>query len=116
MPSPQILATGVIYQATADQNPCLFGEVFTTDGRIAALNLTLLTDDKQFFAHYNPSVTMKRSFFEAHPEIAEVTAPVTAAITNEVITELNKQVDVDGLDPSVVARDWMVSRGFVTAG
>jgi osmoprotectant transport system substrate-binding protein len=61
-----------------------------------------------------PSVTMKRAFFEANPEIAEVTAPVTAALTNDVIIELNKQVDVDGKDPSVVARDWMVARGFVT--
>lgn len=110
-----ILQVGIIYQATADGTQCDFGEVFTTDGRIAALNLTVLTDDKQFFAHYNPSVTMKREFFDAHPEIADVTAPVTAALTNDVIIELNKQVDVDGRDPSVVARDWMVSEGFVTA-
>uniref|UniRef100_A0A5Q5BJP1 Substrate-binding region of ABC-type glycine betaine transport system n=2 Tax=unclassified Mycobacterium TaxID=2642494 RepID=A0A5Q5BJP1_MYCSS len=110
-----ILQVGIIYQATADGRQCDFGEVFTTDGRIAALDLTVLTDDKQFFAHYNPSVTMKRSFFEAHPEIAEVTAPVTAALTNEAIIEMNKQVDVEGRDPAVVARDWMVAEGFVTA-
>jgi osmoprotectant transport system substrate-binding protein len=109
-----ILQVGIIYQATADGTQCDFGEVFTTDGRIAALDLTVLTDDKQFFAHYNPSVTMKKSFFDAHPEIAEVTAPVTAALTNDVIIELNKEVDVDGRDPSVVARDWMVSKGFIT--
>ena len=109
-----ILQVGIIYQATADGTQCDFGEVFTTDGRIAALDLTVLTDDKQFFAHYNPSVTMKREFFDAHPEIAEVTAPVTAALTNDAIIELNKQVDVEGRDPSVVARDWMVSQGFVT--
>lgn len=111
-----ILQVGIIYQATADGNQCDFGEVFTTDGRIAALDLVVLTDDRQFFAHYNPSVTMKKQFFDAHPEIAEVTAPVTAALTNEVIIELNKQVDVEGRDPSVVARDWMVARGFITAG
>ncbi len=110
----QILDTGLIYTETS-KGKCDFGEVFTTDGRIAALDLTVLTDDKQFFAHYNPSVTMKKEFFDAHPEIAEVTAPVTAALTNEVIIELNKQVDVEGRDPSVVARDWMVSQGFVTA-
>ncbi|PRC43051.1 glycine/betaine ABC transporter substrate-binding protein [Mycobacterium sp. ITM-2017-0098] len=110
-----ILQVGIIYQATADGTQCDFGEVFTTDGRIAALDLTVLTDDKQFFAHYNPSVTMKKEFFDAHPEIAEVTAPVTAALTNDAIIELNKQVDVEGRDPSVVARDWMVSQGFVTA-
>lgn len=110
-----VLQVGIIYQATADGSQCDFGEVFTTDGRIAALDLVVLTDDKQFFAHYNPSVTMKRAFFEAHPQIAEVTAPVTAALTNEVIIELNKQVDVEGRDPAEVARDWMVARGFVTA-
>ena len=44
-----------------------------------------------------------------------MTAPVTAALTNEAVIELNKQVDVDGKDPSVVARDWMVAQGFVTA-
>ena len=43
-------------------------------------------------------------------------APVTAALTNEAITDMNKQVDVEGRDPSVVARDWMVEQGFVTAG
>lgn len=110
-----VLQVGIIYQATADGSQCDFGEVFTTDGRIAALDLVVLTDDKQFFAHYNPSVTMKRAFFEAHPQIAEVTAPVTAALTNDAIIELNKQVDVEGRDPAEVARDWMVARGFVTA-
>jgi osmoprotectant transport system substrate-binding protein len=110
-----ILQVGIIYQATADGNQCDFGEVFTTDGRIAALDLVVLEDDKQFFAHYNPSVTMTRQFFDAHPEIAEVTAPVTAALTNDAIIEMNKQVDVEGRDPAVVARDWMVAEGFVTA-
>jgi osmoprotectant transport system substrate-binding protein len=109
-----VLQVGIIYQATADGDQCDFGEVFTTDGRIAALDLVVLTDDKQFFAHYNPSVTMKREFFDAHPEIAEVTAPVTAALTNDAIIEMNKQVDVEGRDPAVVARDWMLAEGFVT--
>lgn len=109
-----VLQVGIIYQATADADQCDFGEVFTTDGRIAALDLVVLEDDKQFFAHYNPSVTMKREFFEAHPEIAEVTAPVTAALTNDAIIEMNKQVDVEGRDPAVVARDWMLAEGFVT--
>jgi osmoprotectant transport system substrate-binding protein len=110
-----VLQVGIIYQATADATQCDFGEVFTTDGRIAALDLVSLTDDKQFFAHYNPSVTMKSAFFDAHHEIADVTAPVTAALTNDAIIEMNKQVDVEGRDPAVVARDWMVSKGFVTA-
>ena len=33
-----VLQVGIIYQATADGDQCDFGEVFTTDGRIAASN------------------------------------------------------------------------------
>ncbi|WP_280429079.1 glycine betaine ABC transporter substrate-binding protein, partial [Nocardia brasiliensis] len=36
-------------------------------------------------------------------------------LTNEAITELNRQVDVEGREPAEVARDWMVAQGFVTA-
>ncbi|RZK69884.1 MAG: glycine betaine ABC transporter substrate-binding protein, partial [Rhodococcus sp. (in: high G+C Gram-positive bacteria)] len=53
----QILQTGIIYQATADGTQCKFGEVFTTDGRIIALDLVLLEDDRQFFPKYNPAIT-----------------------------------------------------------
>lgn len=50
MPSKNVktLATGAIYAAT-DQGACNFGEIFTTDGRIKALNLKVLTDDRTFF-------------------------------------------------------------------
>jgi osmoprotectant transport system substrate-binding protein len=37
-------------------------------------------------------------------------------LTDEVMTELNRQVDVEGNEPAEVARDWMVSEGFVTMG
>ncbi|EID77238.1 MULTISPECIES: glycine betaine ABC transporter substrate-binding protein [Rhodococcus] len=110
----QILQTGIIYQATADGTQCKFGEVFTTDGRIIALDLVLLEDDRQFFPKYNPAITMRKDFAEAHPQVAEVMAPISAALTNEEITELNRRVDVEGEEPADVAQDWMVEKGFVT--
>ena len=110
----QILQTGIIYQATADGTQCKFGEVFTTDGRIIALDLVLLEDDRQFFPKYNPAITMRKDFAEAHPQVAEVMAPISAALTNEEITDLNRRVDVEGEDPADVARDWLVQKGFVT--
>ncbi|MFZ2174063.1 MAG: glycine betaine ABC transporter substrate-binding protein [Rhodococcus sp. (in: high G+C Gram-positive bacteria)] len=109
-----ILQTGIIYQATADGNQCKFGEVFTTDGRIIALDLVLLEDDRQFFPKYNPAITMRKDFADAHPQIAGVIAPISNALTNREITELNRQVDVDGREPADVARAWMVEQGFVT--
>jgi osmoprotectant transport system substrate-binding protein len=44
----KIMATGAIYAAT-DKGACNFGEIFTTDGRIKALNLLVLKDDNHFF-------------------------------------------------------------------
>ena len=112
----EILQTGIIYQATADGNPCKFGEVFTTDGRIIALDLVLLEDDRSFFPKYNPALIMRKDFADAHPQVTDVMAPISAMLTDEVMTELNRQVDVEGNEPAEVARDWMVSEGFVTMG
>ncbi|WP_186628310.1 glycine betaine ABC transporter substrate-binding protein [Rhodococcus sp. BP22] len=112
----QILQTGIIYQATADGTQCKFGEVFTTDGRIIALDLILLEDDRAFFPKYNPSLIMRKDFAAAHPEVQEVMAPITAKLDDKVMTELNRQVDVEGREPADVARDWLVSEGFVTTG
>jgi len=105
--------TGAIYSAIAS-GTCNFGEIFTTDGRIAGLNLRVLDDDKKFFPQYNAAVTMKQSFLQAHPALADVLVPVGKALDNQQMIELCKQVDVDGKDAGEVARDWMISKGFIS--
>ncbi|APE35973.1 glycine/betaine ABC transporter substrate-binding protein [Nocardia mangyaensis] len=112
----QIVQDALVYQATADATQCRFGSVAATDGRIPALDLVLLEDDQGFFPKYNAAVVMHGDFADAHPEVAEIMAPISARLTNEVITELNRQVDIDGREPAEVARDWMVAEGLVTAG
>ncbi|WP_280255936.1 glycine betaine ABC transporter substrate-binding protein [Nocardia abscessus] len=111
----QIVQDAVVYQATADGKQCRFGSVAATDGRIPALNLMLLQDDRGFFPKYNAALVMRASFAEAHPQVVTVLTPISQRLTNETITELNRQVDVDGREPADVARDWMVAQGFVTA-
>ncbi|EHY89731.1 glycine betaine ABC transporter substrate-binding protein [Saccharomonospora azurea] len=110
----KIFGSGAIYAAVVNDT-CNFGEVFTTDGRIAGLNLKVMEDDKSFFPQYNAALTLRQETLESHPAIAEVIAPVSDALNNDEITELNKQVDVDGRDPAVVARDWLVDKGFITS-
>ncbi|MFD2418077.1 glycine betaine ABC transporter substrate-binding protein [Amycolatopsis pigmentata] len=105
--------TGAIYSAIAN-GTCNFGEIFTTDGRIAGLNLRVLADDKAFFPQYNASITVKQSYLAQHPALNDVLVPVGKALDNAQMIELCKQVDVDGKDPGEVARDWMVSKGFIS--
>ncbi|KAF0847676.1 glycine betaine ABC transporter substrate-binding protein [Nocardia caishijiensis] len=112
----QIVQDALVYQATADAKQCRFGSVAATDGRIPALDLVLLEDDKGFFPKYNAALVMHGPFADANPRVVDLMAPISARLTNEVITELNRQVDIDGREPADVARDWMIAEGLVTAG
>lgn len=105
--------TGAIYSAT-DKGECTFGEVFTTDGRILALDLTVLEDDRQYFPKYNVSLVIDDAVLEQNPEIEELFAPVSEALTDEVLIELNAKVDVDGQEPVDVAFEWLKSEGFIS--
>ncbi|GAA3493560.1 glycine betaine ABC transporter substrate-binding protein [Streptomyces prasinosporus] len=107
--------TGIIYTQTAE-GACTYGEVFTTDGRIKSMDLVVMEDDEKFFPHYNAAPTVNSDTLEEWPAIAEVLAPVTAKLDNDVARTLNARVDVDGEDPHQVALDWMVEEGFVKEG
>lgn len=107
------LDTGVIYTATANGD-CNFGEVFTTDGRIPALNLRVLEDDRHFFPLYNLTEVINSDLLAAHPELAEIFAELNPRLTNEVMLTLNAKVDSDGDDPALVAREWLINEGLLT--
>jgi osmoprotectant transport system substrate-binding protein len=107
------LDTGLIYTSTANGKDCTFGEVFTTDGRIKALNLTVLRDDRHFFPVYQASLTLRSETARAHPEIQKLLAPVAAKLTDDVMRDLNSRVDVDGEKPAKVAEDWLKQQGFL---
>jgi osmoprotectant transport system substrate-binding protein len=108
-----ILDTGAVYTAT-DGGVCNFGEVFTTDGRLESLDLTVLEDDRGYFPAYNVAPVVLTGTLEERPEIADVFAEITPLLTDEVMIELNRRVDVEGEDPADVALDWLVSEGLVT--
>jgi osmoprotectant transport system substrate-binding protein len=112
----RVVQLGAIYQATADQRECLFGEVDTTDGRIPQLGLTVLQDDKLYHPLYNAAVTMRKEVYDRNPDIAKALAPISAALTNEVMAELNRQKSAEGKRDRRVARDWLAQHGFIAKG
>ncbi|MCP2169050.1 glycine betaine ABC transporter substrate-binding protein [Goodfellowiella coeruleoviolacea] len=110
----KILGTGAVYPATVEGRTCTFGEVFTTDGRILALNLKVLDDDKKFFPQYNAAVVVRKQVLDRYPQISQVLDPIARRLNNDVMLRLNAEVDVNGRDPADVARDWLVQEGFVS--
>lgn len=107
------LAEGAIYDAIGKGEPCTFGETTTTDGRIKALALTPVPDDKAFFPVYNPALTVRDSVYQDHPAIGKIADPIAAALTDSVLRELNGEVDIKGEQPAEVAETWLQSKGFI---
>ena len=107
-----ILDTGVIYTETAADN-CTFGEVFTTDGRIPALNLTLV-EDPGVNILYNVSATFNKETYDKAPEAFDgIINAVLAPLTNQKMAELNAQVSAEGQEPSAVAKAYLVDQGII---
>ena len=108
-----LLDTGVIYTATQKGADCNFGEVFQTDGRIKALDLTVMKDDKQFFPVYQGAFTLKQATLDKYPGIATVMALLSPLLTTEVMQTLNARADVDGDDPKTIAHDFLTEKGLI---
>ncbi|WP_406450605.1 glycine betaine ABC transporter substrate-binding protein [Streptomyces sp. NBC_00876] len=107
---------GIVYTQVSKSDSCLLGEVFTTDGRIKAMDLDVLADNKHFFPNYNAAPVIHTATFDKYPVIAALLNPLSARLTTEVAQVLNARVDVDGEDPHEVAKAWLIAEGFIKEG
>ncbi len=108
----KILDLGLIYTET-DKGACDFGEVFTTDGRIPALNLELVEDPGVMIV-YNVSYTYRNEVYKENAELYDQLADdIFADLDNEKMAELNAQVDVDGMQAEQVAEDYLKEIGVL---
>jgi osmoprotectant transport system substrate-binding protein len=107
-----ILETGVIYTQTGDDN-CDFGEVFTTDGRIDGLGLTLV-DDPGVMIIYNVSFTFRDDTLSAADSalITGIAERILGDLDNPTMVALNYEVDINGREYDDVAREYLASIGL----
>jgi osmoprotectant transport system substrate-binding protein len=109
-----VLDTGVVYSATDQGDPCNFGEVFTTDGRIAANDLTVLEDDQGFFPLYNATPVFRGELYTQYGQaLQDVFNPIAQALTQDAMTELNARVSAEGERPEAVAQDFLESNDLL---
>jgi osmoprotectant transport system substrate-binding protein len=111
--SEHLLDTAVVYTELAKGGTCNFGEVFTTDGRVASLKLNVVKDDKAFFPIYNPALSVRSDVAKKYPGLESLFRPIADKLTTETLLALNKEVSVDGKKPRTVAEEWMRTEGFI---
>ncbi|MFC7756073.1 glycine betaine ABC transporter substrate-binding protein [Tsukamurella soli] len=103
---------GIVYTATA-KGTCLFGEVYTTDGRIKNLNLHVLQDDRHYFLPYSGTPVIRTVVLQRYPQIGPIVDEISKRLSDSVMQELNGRVDIDGEDPATVAADWLRSQHLI---
>lgn len=111
---PQIrqMDPGLVYNAIRDGFVDA-GLIYTTDGRVKGFDLKVLEDDKHFFPSYNVTPVVRQDVLASHPGLDSALNQLSAQITNEAITELNKRVDIDHESPEKVARDFLQSKNML---
>jgi len=104
---------GLKYQALLDDEAQVV-LAFGTDGQISGYDLVLLEDDMGLWPPYNVAPVVRMDVLDAYPEIADILNPVTATLTDEVLSGLNWQVDGDDkLEPADVAKQYLEDNGFL---
>ena len=84
----------------------------STDGRIAALDLVQLEDDRHYFPPYEAVFLTRQDAIARVPALAEVLQRLGGAISTDEMRKLNYQVDGEKRDKKIVVREWLKAKGL----
>jgi osmoprotectant transport system substrate-binding protein len=114
IPESQVstMQLGLTYEAIAN-NKIDIAMVFATDPKILRYNLHVLEDDKNFWPYYHISFAVRKDTLDKYPEIEEILRPLTLYLNQDILIRLNYRVDVEGLEPEVVAREYLEGLGLI---
>jgi glycine betaine/choline ABC-type transport system substrate-binding protein len=104
--APRVMDLGLTYKAAADrQLDFIAGN--STDGLIDALGLTVLDDDKHYFAPYDAAPIIRDIVAKKHPEVREALKELGGKLSAEQMRHMNYAVDGEHRDVKDVVRDFL---------
>lgn len=86
---------------------------YGTDGALMAYDFVVLEDTLGAQPIYAPTPVVRGDILRANPEVAGILNPIFGLLTTETLQMLNAQVEVDGENPTDVARTWLQDNGFI---
>lgn len=89
------------------------GMAFATDGTLSALGLVILEDPKKAQPVYEPAPIVRGEVFARYPELATILGPVFITLNNATLRELNARIGLEGQLAAVVAREYLIEKGFL---
>ncbi len=100
------LQSGVVADAL-DSGDIDIALLFSTSGVIADKGWVVLEDDQNMLAADNVIPVLSAELNDAYPDLAGVANDVSAGLTTENLTELNKRFDVDAEDADAIATSFL---------
>ncbi|HHP7245660.1 MAG TPA: glycine betaine ABC transporter substrate-binding protein [Elainellaceae cyanobacterium] len=86
---------------------------FGTDGQIAAYDLLVLEDDKNFWPPYPAAPIVRQEILDEYPEIADALNQLSAMLDADTIQSLNWEVAGNSREPDEVAREFLEQSGLI---
>ena len=96
----------LMYQAVANRQVDLIG-AFSTDGRIAALDLILLDDERHAIPPYDAVILAGARLVREHPDAIAALRGLSGRIDADRMRRMNLAVDQNGRTPEAVASDFV---------
>lgn len=84
----------------------------STEGRIAALDLFQLEDDRHYFPPYEAVYVLRPDSLARVPALKEVIAKLAGAISTAEMRQLNYEVDANKRGQADVVREWIKKKGL----
>lgn len=85
---------------------------YSTDGRVEAYHLKILTDDKHVFPPYYAAPLIRQEVLKKYPELDSTLNLLAGRISDSAMTEMNYKVDYLKEDPQEVAKGFLVKQGL----
>src|SRR6266404_3928632 len=85
----------------------------STDGRIAALDLVQLEDDRRYFPPYEAVFLTRNDALTRVPALAEALRKLVGAISTDEMRKLNYEVDGLKHDKKIAVHEWLVKKGLI---
>jgi osmoprotectant transport system permease protein len=104
--SKRSMDSSLMYQAAANESVDVIS-AFSTDGRIAALNLRVLQDDRGAIPPYDAVILVSPHMVRKHPAVIEALRRLVGMIDADRMRQMNLSVDELGQTPAVVAAEFL---------
>jgi len=106
------LDIGLKFQAI-DEGQIDAMNIFTTDGQLSFVDVVVLEDDLQIYPFYLAGIVARIEILEEHPELKAVLTQFENLFTDQMISELNYLVEVEGQDPKEVAENFLQEKNLL---